>query len=101
MISAAMEDLLREVYADSQVSPDEVIRLRNAADEAAERLLAEEGREGVLDALCKSFDVTNQLLQESMLRASGGRYTDTGRMMILALLEAHIAHLRVTLDAFA
>lgn len=100
MISSAMEDLLRDVYADSRISPEEVIRLRNSADEAAERLLQEEGREGVLDALCKSFDVTNQLLQEALLRAAKGGYTDTGRMLILALLEAHVAHLRVTIDAF-
>lgn len=100
MISAALEDLLRELYADSRVSPEEVIRLRNATDEAAERLLKEEGREGVLDALCKSFDVTNQLLQETMLRASSDRYTNTGRAMILSLLEAHIALLQATVDAF-
>jgi hypothetical protein len=100
MISAAMEDLLREIYADSRVSPEEIIRLRNVTDDAAERLLTEEGREGVLDALCKSFDVTNQLVQESLKRASDGRYTDLGRATILSLIEAHSALMQATVDAF-
>ena len=100
MINAATEDLLREVYADSRVSPKEVSRLRNAIDDAAEQLLQAEGREGVLDALCKSFDVTNQLLQESLIRSSSGQYTDLGKAIILSLLETHIALLQATLAAF-
>jgi hypothetical protein len=101
MISKKMEEFIREIYADSRVSPEEIIRLRNATDEAAEQLLAEEGGDdGVLGAVGKSFDVTNQLVQESILRFSKGQYTDTGRAMALSLLESEIELLRATVEAF-
>jgi hypothetical protein len=100
MISKNLEKLLQEIYADTQVSPQEIIELRNAADEVASKVLEQEGHEGVVDALCKSFDVTTQLVQEVTLRLKRGDYTDTGRALVGALLEAHVALLRATLKAF-
>jgi hypothetical protein len=100
MISAKMEQMVRDIYRDSKVTPEEVIRLRNATDENAAALLGEEGREGLLDAVCKSFDVSNQLVQEAMLRFSQGEYTDLGRAMVLSLLESHVELLRATVEAF-
>jgi hypothetical protein len=99
MISGNMERLLQEIYSDTRVSPAEIIELRKAADEAAEKVLAEEGREGVLDALCKSFDVTNQLVQETALKLQKGTYSDLGKAMVLSLIEAHIALLKATINA--
>jgi len=48
MISKNMQRAFEMVYGDTQVSPDELIRLCNAVDEAAMRVLAQEGQEGVL-----------------------------------------------------
>ena len=100
MISAKMQDLVERIYQDTAITPAEIIELRNAADRAAEDLLAEEGREGVLEALTKSFDVTNQLVQEVSLRLKGDDYSDTGATMVRALIESHIALLKATLRAF-
>lgn len=100
MISATMEKLIEEIYADSKISPGEIIKLRKAVDEAAERVLSQEGQEGVVDALCKSFDVTIQLLQESLLKLKKGEYSDMGRAMILSVIEANVALLEANLEAF-
>jgi len=95
-----MQELLERIYADTAVSPVEIVELRNATDDAGERLLEEEGRESVLDALTKSFDVTNQLVQEVALRLKEDGYSDTGAAMVRSLIESHIALLKATLRAF-
>ena len=100
MISANMQELLEKIYADTNVSPAEIIELRNAADDAADKVFEHEGREGVLDAMTKSFDVTNQLVQEVALRLKEDGYSDMGAAMVRAVIEAHIALLRATVRAF-
>src|SRR3712207_6054498 len=99
MISGNVERLLQEIYSDTRVSPSEIIDLRNAADEAADRVLAQEGNEGVIDALCKSFDVTNQLVQETAIRLKKGTYSDLGKTMVMSLIESHTALLKATVNA--
>jgi hypothetical protein len=100
MVSASMEKLIEEIYADSRISPGEIVKLREAVAEAAERVLSEAGEEGVLAALVKSFDVTTQLLQETVLRFKKSEYTDLARAMVRSVLEANIALLQANLDAF-
>lgn len=100
MVSASMEKLIEEIYADSRVSPGEIVKLREAVAEAAERVLSEAGDEGVLAALVKSFDVTTQLLQETVLKFKQSEYTDLARAMVRSVLEANIALLQANLDAF-
>jgi predicted RecB family endonuclease len=100
MISAKMQEAFEQAYADARVSPAELIHLRNTVDEAAEKVLAEEGREGALDALCKSFDVTAQLLQDVALRTRSGEYSDLGRAMVRSVIEAQTAFLNATARAF-
>ena len=101
MPSSNVEKLINEIYADSRVSPAEIIRLREAVDAAEQRILQEEGLQGTMSALCKSFDVTNQLLQTSMLelRKSGG--TDLAFGMVAAMVEANLALLKANVDAFS
>ena len=101
MISANMQDLFEQVYSDTKVSPSEIVELRRAADEAAEKVLDEVGREGNLDTLCKSFDVTSQLVQATALDLKEERYTELGNAMVMSLIEAHISLLRATQKAFS
>ena len=100
MISKNAEELIEEIYADSRVAPGEIIRLRNAIDDVAAPLITEEGDDGVLGATAKSFDVTNQLLQESILRFSKGNYTDLGRAQVLSLMELEVELLKANIEAF-
>jgi hypothetical protein len=100
VISASMQDLFERVYSDTNVTPSEIVELREAADEAAANVLDEVGREGNLDALCKSFDVTSQLVQLTVLGLKNGKYTELGNAMVMSLIEAHISLLRATQKAF-
>jgi hypothetical protein len=95
-----MQDLFERVYSDTNVTPSEIVELREAADEAAANVLDEVGREGNLDALCKSFDVTSQLVQLTVLGLKNGKYTELGNAMVMSLIEAHISLLRATQKAF-
>lgn len=95
-----MQDLFERVYSDTNVTPTELIELREAADQAAANVLDEVGREGNLDALCKSFDVTSQLVQLTALDLKDGKYTELGNAMVMSMIEAHISLLRATQKAF-
>jgi hypothetical protein len=101
MASAAVEKLVAEIYQDSKVSPREIMRLRDEVERAEQQVLQSEGMEGVTSALCKSFDVTNQLLQESLLHLRKSEQSDMGRAMVASMLEANLALLKATMDAFS
>jgi hypothetical protein len=101
MISKYTEQLFAEIYADAKVVPAEMIRLRERIDTAERELLEQEGLEGVIEATCKSFDVTRQLLQESLLRIRGGDYTTHGQALLMSVLEANVGFLQATFDAFS
>jgi len=100
MISARMQATFEEAYADAAVSPRELVELRNAVDAAAEEVLEQEGREGALDALCKSFDVTSQLIQDVALRLKSGTYSDLGKTLVRSVIESQVAFLNATARAF-
>jgi hypothetical protein len=100
MLSGNTERLLEEIYADSHVTPSEVRRLREAVDQANAALEEVLGREGTFAALGKSFDVTAQLLQESLLRLKREDFTDTAEAVVAAVIAANIAYLQANLDAF-
>lgn len=100
MISAKMQQAYEQAYADADVSPSELIELRRTVNEAAEQVLEQEGYEGVLDALCKSFDVTAQLIQEVALRLKAGEYSDLGNAMVRSVIESQSALLNATGRAF-
>jgi hypothetical protein len=99
-MSSPISRTLRDIYANADVSPEEIIRLREETDRAEQQILNEEGLQGVASALFKSFDVTHQLLQESLLRFERGEYSDTGREMVGSALEANIRLLQASVDAF-
>jgi len=96
----SFEILIQEIYADSKVTPSEVLRLRKKIEESATKLRETVGSQGVLDAFCKSIDVSVQLMQESLLKVKKGEYNAAAKEEIFCFLEAYIAYLRVTFDAF-
>jgi len=96
----SFEILIQEIYADSKVTPSEVLRLRKKIEESATKLREAVGSQGVLDAFCKSIDVSVQLMQESLLKVKKGEYNAAAKEEIFYFLEAYIAYLRVTFDAF-
>jgi hypothetical protein len=99
-MSQNIDKLIEEIYADGKVSVGEIMRLRSAVRERTAAVIAEAGDEGVVAALCKSFDVTTQLLQESLLRVRKDKWTDTGRAIVASMIGAHIELLQANLEAF-
>ena len=100
MLSKNVEQLLQEIYADLDISPIEVVKLREQVNEAEQKILDEEGCEGVVAALFKSFDVTNQLLQETLLKLKKDKYSETGQQMLKAAIVANIIQLKAKLRCF-
>ena len=96
----SFEVLIQEIYADSRVTPSEVLRLRGKIEESAIKLRESVGTQGLLDAFCKSIDVSVQLMQEALLNIKKGEYTRGEKEEIFHFLEAYIAYLKVTFDAF-
>ena len=95
----SVEILIQEIYADSRVTPSEVLSLRAKIEESAEIIRASVGTQGLLDAFCKSIDVSVQLMQETLLNVKRGEYRKNADD-IFHFLEAYIAYLKVTFDAF-
>jgi hypothetical protein len=100
MASEEVQKLIGEIYQDSKVSPGEIVKLTSEVERAEQQVLQAEGMAGVTSALCKSFDVTNQLLQETLVHFKKTRPTDTGRAAVASMLKANIALLQATVDAF-
>ena len=99
-MSQNIEKLLQEIYADSQVSPGEIMQLRKAVEAHSAKVLSETEAEGVIAAMVKSFEVTTQLLQESLLKVRKDRWSDLGRAVVASMIEAQIALLQANLKAF-
>jgi len=100
MSSATVDRILRDIYSDAHISPEEIIRLREETDRAEQQIFDEESLQGVASALFKSFDVTQQLLQQSLLHFERGEYSDTGREMVGSAIKANIRLLQANVDAF-
>ncbi|MEM7031487.1 MAG: hypothetical protein AAF629_18135 [Chloroflexota bacterium] len=100
MLSQEMQDLLGEIYDDGNITPSEIRKLREETDKAIEKVLAEMGAHGEAAALFKSFDVTDQLQQQVLLKIRKGKVSDTGRAMVQAAIQANLTLLQTSLDAF-
>jgi hypothetical protein len=100
VISKKMQEAFEAAYSDTEISPKELIALRETVDQAANDLLDQEGHEGALDALCKSFDVTGQLIQEVALGVKSGKYSDLGKAMVASVVESQVAFLNAIARAF-
>ena len=102
MTTNTFQQMVESIYADTSVSPAEVMRLRKAVDEAESQIVAAAGEHGSLAALLKSFDVTRQLLQDNVLEVrKNDKFKPEVKQQIYAALAANISLLQVNLDAFA
>lgn len=100
-MTATLEALVQEIYQDSRVSPGEILKLRKLAEEAEKKVLDTIGYQGTTAALFKSFDVTYQLLQETLLQVRKQNVTEENKKAILLAIEANIQLLKTAVDAFA
>lgn len=104
MATETLQDLLTSIYADSRASPVEVMKLTKAVDEAEQQIVTSIGQHGAIASLFKSFDVTRQLLQDSVLEVrkdAKKKYDDAAKKQITAAIEANINLLKANLDAFS
>lgn len=92
------EKLVHEIYRDLKVTPAEVIALRKQVEKMSADVLSSDGSHGVTAALCHSFEVTLQLMQESILASKRSGSTSTA---VADLMRGHIKLLEATVDAFA
>jgi len=96
----SLEKLLEEIYSDSRVSPSEVIKLRKYFERAMIDLLNIDGDEGVTNALCKSFEVTNQLLQETLLKAKRNKENVEFKDALEKVIDSQIALMKANHAVF-
>jgi RNA-binding protein YhbY len=99
-MSQNTEKLIEEIYADSKVTPGEITKLRQAVAEQTAKVIAEIGEGGVASAMTKSFEVTEQLVQETLLKVRKDKWSDLGRAHVASMIEAHIALLQANVKAF-
>ncbi len=96
----SLETLLEEIYADSKITPAEIKTLREHGERAMINLLSLTGDEGTTNALCKSFEVTNQLLQETLLKAKRKKASAETKEALAALINSQIELLKANNPLF-
>jgi hypothetical protein len=96
----SLEQLIIEIYSDSRISPIEVIELRKYAERAMIDLLNIDGDEGVTNALCKSFEVTNQLLQSTLLKAKKGIDNTEFKVALAKVISSQLELLKANNEVF-
>jgi len=92
--SKSLENLLKDIYQDDNVSISEYMALRDDADQRMNRVIEEFGSHNSLTAFQKSMDVTMQLLQQSILQTKKASLSDTGAAIVKDALTAQIEYLR-------
>lgn len=104
MATDTLQQQFEAIYADGKVSPLEMMKLTKAVDEAEAQVVAGTGAHGIVAALFKSFDVTRQLLQDSVLEVRKDekkKYNDVLKAQIQSAISANIKLLQANLDAFS
>lgn len=99
-MNKSLEQIIDEIYADSTVSPLEYIELKKYADRAMVELLVVEGDEGTTNALCKSFEVTNQLLQLTLLKMKREKENTVFKEALIKLIDSQIVLLEMNTTLF-
>lgn len=92
---------LAEMYSDSRLSPGEVTEFNKLTERAVVDLLQLEGDEGVSNALCKSFEVTNQLVQTSLLRVRKNEIGDDVKKALANAIYAQMELLKANIVLFS
>ncbi len=100
MEKKTLDQILDEIYADSKVSPGEIKQLKDFCDRAHVELLHQVGDEGIVNALCKSFEVTVQLLQQAVLKVRKEKASDSVRDALTKVINSHIELLKANASLF-
>lgn len=96
-----LEQMINEIYADAKVSPSEVIKLNKFAEETIDKLISFEGGDGVSSAMCRSFQVTNQLVQSTLLKMRKNKETEERKKIFKKVIEAQIELLKANMELFS
>jgi hypothetical protein len=95
-----IEKLIEHIYADTRITPLEIMKLRRAVEACAERVLHETGHHGTVAALTKSFDVLILLLQETLLHMRKEHLPEKSQEAIISLIESYSFLMQANLMAF-
>ena len=88
-------------FHDNLHTPGEVHEFDKVTDQDEKQTLLESKNEHyALSAFYKANEVTEQLLQEVMLRFKDKKYTDTARALVASVIQANILFLEASLRAF-
>ncbi|WP_155854896.1 hypothetical protein [Cellulophaga baltica] len=90
----------KEIYAYNKVSPKEILAYRKVSERAMVDLLNIDGDEGATNALCKSFEVTNQLLKSTLLRAKTKNEDRPFQKALEKLIHSQIESLKLNKTLF-
>ncbi|WP_299125235.1 hypothetical protein [uncultured Winogradskyella sp.] len=91
---------ISEIYSDSKLSPGEITEFKTLSDRAVVDILQLEGDEGVTNALCKSFEVTNQLLQQTMLKFKKENKNEDYKKALANMVFAQMELLKANIHLF-
>lgn len=94
-------DSIAEVYADSGADVDEMHQLRTRIAEVQEKALEQGGSGGVVEATCKSFDVTRLLVEQGIFKTRHRGHDPVDQAQLRSVVEANVAYLQATLSAMS
>lgn len=94
----ALSKLIDEIFSDGKISPKELMELKKLSERAVIDLLQIDGDDGTTNALCKSFEVTNQLLQLTLLNAK--RKDDDYQQALSDMIDSQIELMRSNYQLF-
>ena len=95
-----LEKIISDIYADTKVSPKEVIELNKFAKRAIEDLLSIEGDNNVTSAMCKSFEITNQLVQTTSIKMRKQQESLLVKNLLKRVIESQIELLEANMKLF-
>ena len=91
---------LTEMYGDSKLSPKEIIEFRKLSERTVVNILQLDGDQGTTNALCKSFEVTNQLLQMTIIKARKDKDNLTYKSLLSDVIFAQMELLKANIVLF-
>ncbi|WP_440881299.1 hypothetical protein [Tenacibaculum sp. C7A-26P2] len=95
-----LEKIISDIYADAKVSPKEVIELNKFAKRAIEDLLSIEGDNSVTSAMCKSFEITNQLVQTTSIKMRKQQESLLVKNLLKRVIESQVELLEANMKLF-
>ncbi len=99
-VSAKTAELLNQVYQDGQVTPAEIMVIRDAARANKDQLSKLDGADSPFVTLLQQMDDLAESMQANLLAVRGSDMGDMGKMHMYAALENYVALLKANADGF-